>query len=548
VGEGIERPQDAHADWWRGAVIYQIYPRSFKDSNGDGVGDLGGVLEKLDYVASLGVDGIWLSPFFTSPMKDFGYDVSDYRGVDPLFGTLADFDALVVRAHELGLKVIIDQVWSHTSDQHPWFQESAASRNNPKADWYVWAEAREDGTPPNNWLASFGGPSWTWGPRRRQYYLHNFLVEQPDLNFWNADVQDAILDAARFWLDRGVDGFRLDVINFIVHDRSLTDNPVNPHDAPLSLTTQFQRHEHDRSRPEALRFLGRLRALMDSYGARMTVGEVVDDPPLPRQKEYVAGADRLHTAYSFFLLTAREATPELFTQALDSWTEDDGWPSWSLGNHDVPRFVSRFGHAEDPAHARILLLILLCLRGSVFLYQGDELGLPQASVPFERLRDPFAIAAYAGDSGRDGARTPMPWTSEGPSAGFSSSAEAWLPLDSAHRPLAADRQGADPDSTLSFSRRAIALRRKSIALQLGSTTVLAAPPGILAFERISGEERLLCIFELDGAPARFPSSAGATILFAATAAERLEPSGLEIPPFGGVVMRLLSSGAAQSDG
>ena len=391
------------SDWWRGAVIYQIYPRSFRDSNGDGVGDLQGVLEKLPYIADLGVDGVWLSPFFTSPMKDFGYDVSDYRAVDPLFGTLAEFDALVARAHELGLKVIIDQVWSHTSDQHPWFLESAASRDNPKSDWYVWAEAKADGTAPNNWLASFGGPSWTWGPRRRQYYLHNFLVEQPDLNFWNPEVRDAILDVARFWLDRGVDGFRLDVINFIVHDRDLADNPVTPHRRTPALPTRFQHHTQDRSRPEALGFLADLRALMDSYGARMTVGEVVDDPPLPRQQEYTAGTDRLHTAYSFYLLTARAATPELFAEAISAWSEADGWPAWSLGNHDVTRFPTRLGLQDDPARVKALIAILLCLRGTIFLYQGEELGLPDAHVPFERLRDPFAIASYAGESGRDGA-------------------------------------------------------------------------------------------------------------------------------------------------
>ncbi len=503
-------------------------------------GDLRGVIEKLDYVADLGVDGIWLSPFFTSPMKDFGYDVSDYRDVDPLFGTLADFDALVARAHQLGLKVIIDQVWSHTSDQHPWFLESAASRVNPRSDWYVWADASEDGTPPNNWLASFGGPSWTWGPRRRQYYLHNFLVEQPDLNFWNPAVQDAILDVARFWLDRGVDGFRLDVINFIVHDLALTDNPIDPHVSPPALPTRFQRHVHDRSRPEALAFLERLRSLMDSYGARMTVGEVVDDPPLARQKEYVAGHRRLHTAYSFFLLTAKAATPALFAEALAAWADGDGWPSWSLGNHDVARFASRLGAGDDPTHARILLLVLLCMRGSVFLYQGEELGLPQAHVPFDRLQDPFAIAAYTGESGRDGARTPMPWTAEGVSAGFSSAGDTWLPVDPSHRPLAVDRQDGDPNSTLAFVRRALAMRRGQPALRTGSARVLPAPPGVLAFERSLGEDRLLCVFELAGAAAQFEPSAGAAAVFRAKGQERLDLGRVELPPFGGMIMRLLS--------
>ena len=254
----------ATPEWWRGAVLYQIYPRSFRDLDGDGVGDLAGILEKLDYVASLGVDGVWLSPFFASPMKDFGYDVSDYRAVDPLFGTLADFDAVLAKAHALGLKVIIDQVWSHTSDQHPWFIESAAARDGDKADWYVWADAKADGSPPNNWQAVFGGPSWSWSPRRRQYYLHNFLESQPDLNFWNPAVRAAILDVACFWLDRGVDGFRLDVINFIFHDKALTDNPAGNHRRPPATPTLFQRHVHDRSQPEALAFMGELRGLVDA--------------------------------------------------------------------------------------------------------------------------------------------------------------------------------------------------------------------------------------------------------------------------------------------
>ena len=485
------------ADWWRGAAIYQIYPRSFLDTNGDGVGDLAGVIQGLNYVASLGVEALWLSPFYASPMKDFGYDVSDYRDVDPMFGTLADFDRLLVEAHARGLKVVIDQVWSHTSDQHAWFRESAASRTGDKADWYVWADPKPDGSPPNNWLASFGGPAWTWSPRRRQYYLHNFLPEQPDLNYWTPAVQDAILDVARFWLDRGVDGFRLDVINYIAHDRALRDNPPADRERIPPTPTQMQRHLFDRSRPEALDFVRRLRALMDGYGERMTVGEVVDEPALPRQLEYTASPDRLHTAYSFFLLTAREATPALFAEALRAWGEADGWPSWSLGNHDVTRFTTRLAHG-DPRLSRTLMAVLLSLRGTAFLYQGDELGLPDAKVPFERLQDPFAIASYAGGSGRDGARTPMPWRSGAPMAGFSSAARTWLPADPAHAPLSVDVQEADPDSHLAFTRALIDQRRRSPALRLGSAELVIAPPGVLAFERRHGDERVFCVFELAG--------------------------------------------------
>ena len=524
-------------DWWRGAVLYQIYPLSFMDANGDGYGDLVGAASRLTHVAALGVDGVWLSPFFASPMKDFGYDVSDYKAVDPRFGTLADFDALVARAHDLGLKVIIDQVWSHSSDKHPWFAESAASRENDRADWYVWADAREDGTPPNNWLATFGGPSWTWGPRRRQYYLHNFLPEQPDLNYWNPEVQDAILDVARFWLDRGVDGFRLDVINYLFHDPSLADNPIAPYLGPPALPTRFQRHVHDRSRPETLGFVARLRALMDTYPGRMSVGEVFDEPALPRQIEYTAGADRLHTAYSFHLLSAERATPELFAEAISSWAEVDGWPSWSLGNHDVARFATRLG-GDDPAHVRVLMAVLMTLPGTIFLYQGEELGLPQAEVPFERLADPFAIAAWTGGAGRDGARTPMPWTAEGPNAGFSTVAHTWLPLDPRHRALAADSQRADDASMLALTRRLVALRKAHAPLRIGSAEIAPAPEGVLAFTRHVEGDNLLCVFELAGADAQLAVPAHSKVILAVGGGERIEGQMLILPAFGGAVLRL----------
>jgi alpha-glucosidase len=525
------------AEWWRGAVIYQIYPRSFLDTNGDGVGDLAGVIAKLDYIAALGVDGIWLSPFYPSPMKDFGYDVSDYVGVDPLFGTLADFDALLAGAHARGLKVIIDQVWSHTSDKHSWFVESTSSRDNPKADWYVWADPKPDGTPPNNWLAVFGGASWTWSTTRRQYYLHNFLVEQPDLNLWRPEVRAAILDVARFWLDRGVDGFRLDVINFIVHDAELRDNPAADLNATPAQVTQMQRHVFDRSRPEALGFIAELRALTDSYGERMTVGEVVDNPPLPRQQEYVEPG-RLHTAYGFHMLTARRGTPALFVEALTSWADAAGWPSWSLGNHDVARFASRLA-ADDPRATQTLMAALICLRGTIFLYQGEELGLPQAKVPFERLRDPYDIAAWPGGVGRDGARTPMPWQSDAPQGGFSSAAETWLPVDEGQRSLAVDRQEGDPGAMLAFTRALVALRKATPALAVGDARVIAAPEGVLAFERLEGSERVLCVFELGGARASLALKdlVGATPLMLWGDAA-LSGGGVALGPFGGAILRL----------
>lgn len=297
----------SNTPWWRGAVIYQIYPRSFLDTNGDGVGDLPGIIERLGYIASLGVDAIWVSPFFRSPMADFGYDIADQRDVDPLFGTLDDFDRLLARAHALGLKVMIDQVFSHTSDQHAWFRESRQSRDNPRADWYVWADAREDGTPPNNWLSIFGGVAWKWEPRRRQYYLHNFLSSQPDLNFHNPAVQQATLDYVKFWLDRGVDGFRLDSINFCFHDAQLRDNPAKPEservgrgfspDNPYA----FQYHYYNNTRPENVGFLERLRALLDQYPGAVTLGEISSEDSLATTAEYTAPG-RLHMGYSFELL------------------------------------------------------------------------------------------------------------------------------------------------------------------------------------------------------------------------------------------------------
>ena len=525
-------PTADQSDWWKRAVFYQIYPRSYFDTNSDGVGDLAGIEAKLDYIAGLGVDAIWLSPIFTSPMKDFGYDVSDYRGIDPLFGGLADFDALLAGAHARGLKLIIDQVWSHTSDQHAWFIESASSRDNPKADWYVWADAKPDGTAPNNWMAVFGGPSWTWHPRRRQYYLHNFLVEQPDLNFWNPDVQDAILDVAKFWLDRGVDGFRLDVINFLFHDPALTDNLPTDHRNPPAQPTDFQRHLHDRSQPQTLEFIARMRALLDSYGDRMTIGEIGDADMLGRQIEYTATPERLHTAYSFFFLTAREPKPALFAEAMTAWAGAAGWPSWSLSNHDFVRFPTRMTRSGDPRAVKGLMTLMLCLRGTPFLYQGDELGLPHAEVPFERLRDPFAKAIYTGESGRDGARTPMPWTGQAPNGGFSTAPETWLPVDPRHLPLAAGVQDADPDSMLSFTRAMLGVRRDATALQVGDVRLLETPDGVLAFERVAGNEVVLCVFELAGHVARFdhPDLGGAEPVALASGAA-ITDNAVTLPPY-----------------
>ena len=526
------------SDWWRGAVIYQIYPRSFCDSNGDGVGDLKGVIDKLDHVASLGVDAIWLSPFFRSPMKDYGYDVSDYRDVDPLFGSLDDADELIKRAHALGLKVIIDQVWSHTSDQHPWFAESRASRDNPKAEWYVWADPKPDGSPPNNWQAMFGGPSWTWDARRRQYYLHNFLIEQPDLNVRNPAVQDALLDIGRFWLERGVDGFRLDVVNFLMQDSLLRDNPALAPAKPRARPHQYQRHLYDRTQPETLHFIARLRKLLDEYGA-MAVGEIEDEEPLRVQREYTDGEDRLHTAYSFFLLRQRAMTWEVVREAVQGWEGAKGWPAWSLSNHDVVRFPTRLA-AGDAQRSKLLIALLLSLRGSAYLYQGDELGLPHADVPFERLRDPEAIAFWPSGIGRDGARTPMPWVKSAPMAGFTEAPDAWLPLDPRHVALAHDVQEQDPNSVLAFTRQMIALRKSSPALREGDIQVLDFPAGARAwaFVRRSSDEEMLCAFNLTEEAAGFAHPGRVKRIRLAVGQHEIADGVVRLGPFSSVIAEI----------
>jgi alpha-glucosidase len=489
--------------WWRGAVIYHIYPRSFRDSNGDGIGDLPGITASLGYVASLGVDAVWLSPFFTSPMKDFGYDVADYCNVDPVFGTLQDFDRLLDAAHGLGLKVIIDQVYSHTSDLHPWFRQSSEDRRNARADWYVWADPKMDGTPPNNWQSVFGGSAWTWNSRRGQYYLHNFLIEQPDLNVHHPQVQDALLECARFWFAKGVDGFRLDAINYAMHDPLLRDNPPAPPGRPRLRPADFQHALYNKSHADLPRFIERIRKLADEYGGRFIVAEIGGEGSDAEMQMLTAGDSRFHTAYGFNFLYADRLTPELVRGALDAWpqAEGSGWPSWAFSNHDAPRAISRWSTPEHRAAcSELSLLLLLCLRGNIFLYQGEELGLPQAEIGFEDLKDPEAISNWPSTLGRDGARTPMPWQACAANAGFSTAAP-WLPVSPEHFALAVDRQQQDPCSQLALARRLIGLRRRSSALREGLLRFVDAAEDILAFERSAGGEKLLCAFNL-GASAR----------------------------------------------
>jgi alpha-glucosidase len=516
----------ADADWWRGAVIYQIYPRSYQDSNGDGVGDLGGIVQRLPHIASLGADAIWISPFFTSPMKDFGYDVSNYCDVDPMFGTLADFDAVVKTAHDLGLRVMIDLVLSHTADVHPWFVESRQNRTNPRADWYVWAEPKGDGTPPNNWLSIFGGSAWQWDGRRGQYYLHNFLTSQPDLNFHCDAVQDALLDVARFWLQRGVDGFRLDTINFYIADKYLRDNPPlpaalrNDSIAPAVNPYNHQLHLFDKNQPENLEFLRKFRAVLSPYNAA-AVGEVGDaQRGLEIMAEYTSGGDKVQMCYPFEMLQPTRLTTAALvdTFARMNAVAPDAWPCWAYSNHDVVRHVTRWGLSD--AAARAYTVLLMCLRGSVCLYQGEELGLPEAEIAFEDLQDPYGIQFWPEFKGRDGCRTPMPWVTDNANAGFSD-IMPWLPVVTPHLGLSVAAQNADASSMLSHYRLTLAMRRANPALISGEMTMLPAQGEVARFVRTLGEKTVFCAFNLsdqagactlpDGKWTAFGSCTGATL-------------------------------------
>ncbi|MBY0138536.1 alpha-glucosidase [Paracoccus yeei] len=496
-------------EWWRDAIIYQIYPRSFQDSSGDGIGDLKGITSRLPHIASLGVDCIWLSPIFMSPQKDMGYDVSDYCDVDPIFGTLADFDALIATAHDLGLKVISDQVLSHTSDQHPWFKESRADRDNPKADWYVWADPLPDGSPPSNWHSHFGGPAWEFDATRRQYYLHNFLASQPDLNFHNTDVQDAILDTCEFWLKRGLDGFRLDTVNYYFHDDELRSNPAakSAHQVMATDLYGMQQNIYNKTRPENLGFLQRLRTLTDRYGDIMMVGEVgeMGDRSIEIMAEYTAGTDRLHMCYSFAMLS-EVFTAEHFRRCIAGFQKGapDGHPYWSFSNHDVMRHPSRWAdHAvSHDAIARLSCAMLMAFEGTIGIYQGEELGQEETVMQFHELTDPPALRFWPAVKGRDGCRTPMVWDAAEPHAGFSIGTP-WLPVKAPQKARAVDAQEASADSILKFYRKVIAFRKASPALTVGKTTFLDVPEPVLGFRREAPGQVLTCLFNLSAEPVAF---------------------------------------------
>ena len=495
------QPSSNH-DWWRGAIIYQIYPRSYQDSNDDGIGDLKGIIRRLPYIAGLGVDAIWISPFFKSPMKDFGYDVSDYRSVSPEYGTFNDFEQLLVSAHALGLKVIIDLVISHTSDRHPWFIESRSSRTNNRANWYVWAEPGQDGSPPNNWLSVFGGPAWQWDGVRGQYYLHNFLDSQPDLNFHNDEVRSELLDLADFWMGIGVDGFRLDTINFYFHDAKLRDNPAlceterNATIAPMVNPYNFQVHKFDKNRPETIGFIEDLRDRMDRHPGRFAVGEVGDaQHGLDIAAEYTSGERRLHSCYSFELLSGDCLDAERIGRILRKFSEldTDSWATWSVSNHDVVRHGSRWN--LDNKGLRLIAALVMCMRGTVSLYQGEELGLPEAEITFDDLCDPYGIAFWPKFRGRDGCRTPMVWNGDMPYGEFSR-ARPWLPVPVEHLGMSVSVQESRLDSMLNHYKNLIRLRRSTPALMTGDIGNINVTGGVVSFERQEGNSIVHCCFNL----------------------------------------------------
>jgi alpha-glucosidase len=528
-------------EWWRGAVIYQIYPRSFMDNNGDGIGDLTGIIEKLDYVASLGVDAVWLSPFFKSPMKDFGYDVSDYQMVDPMFGTLDDFRQFLNEAHKRNIKVIIDQVWAHTSDAHPWFTESRQSKTNAKHDWYIWADAKPDGTPPNNWMSIFGGAAWTWDTRREQYYLHHYLTSQPKINLRNPEVKKAIFDIGRFWLEMGVDGFRLDTAHNFLHDPALSNNPPRPanvalpNDVPATNPISRQLRQYCTTHPDIIGFVEELRAMVDEYPDRMLLAEVGGEDNDRVAASYVQTGKRMHQAYTFGLMQKRfdKELVEEVIRNVES-TIQDGWLCWATGNHDNIRVISRWPYegATPEEFARFALAFGLSLRGSFCMYQGEELGLPEAEVPFELLQDPYGITFYPEFKGRDGCRTPMPWMKDSPHGGFSDTQQkTWLPVPQPHMERAVDAQDSDPNSMLNFARSILAWRKQQPALLLGSITLLDTPENVIGFTRETPEQKIACYFNAQPVPVTIDVAPDATDPFNPRTS-RIEDGKLTLLPYG----------------
>jgi alpha-glucosidase len=493
--------------WWQRGVIYQIYPRSFQDTNGDGVGDLAGIEQRLDHLADLGVDALWISPIYPSPMVDFGYDVADYSGIHPMFGTLADFDRLLAAAHARGLKLLLDFVPNHSSDQHPWFLESRSSRASPKRDWYIWRDPAPGGGPPNNWISDFGGSAWEWDQTTGQYYYHAMLREQPDLNWRNPELKAAMLDAMRFWFDRGVDGFRIDILWHMIKAADFRDNPPNPDWRPGMADMHKVLQLNSTDQPEVFGIAAEMRALADSYGGKVLVGEIY--LPIERLMAYYGKAgEGVHLPFNFQLIDAPWNARALHKMVGDY--EDalppGGWPNWVLGNHDRPRIATRVGEAQ----ARNAALLLLTMRGTPTLYYGDELGLADVAIPPDRVQDPRELREPGLGFGRDPVRTPLPWNGS-PNAGFTTG-EPWLPLNADWPARNVEAQRKDPYSMLSLHRNLLRLRRAHPALAIGSLRLIEAQGDVLAYIRAHEGEQIVVALNLGSAPHRVTLPEGRLLL------------------------------------
>jgi alpha-glucosidase len=519
-------------------VIYQIYPRSFQDANGDGIGDLGGIRQRLPYLAELGVDAIWLSPIYPSPMADFGYDISDYTNIDPVFGSLLEFDALLGEAHRRGIRVILDLVPNHSSDRHPWFVESRASRHNSKRGWYIWRDPAADGGPPNNWLSEFGGSAWEFDRHTGQYYCHSFLSAQPDLNWWNPELRAAIYDVMRFWLARGVDGFRVDVIWHLIKDREFRDNPPNPAFRPGQSPNQSLAPLYTTDRPEVHDVIRQMRMVVDEFPDRVLIGEIY--LPIERLVAYYGRElQGLHMPFNFALLSASWDAPSI-ARLIDEYEfalPAGGWPNWVLGNHDRPRIASRIGERQ----ARCAAMLLLTLRGTPTIYYGDEIGMQQAKLRDDEIRDPFEKRVPGIGVGRDGCRTPMQWSND--KFGGFSDAKPWLPVEPSYRTRNVAAQDKQPASMLHLYRRLIDVRRRQKPLQLGSYHRITATDQLLLFVREHGGERLLIALNMSrqSVSAGFPNGVlrGEILLssFCDRDAESVD-SNVELRPEEGVIIKL----------
>jgi alpha-glucosidase len=485
--------------WWQTGIIYEIFPPSFMDSNGDGVGDLNGIISKLDYLAWLDVDALWIGPVYPSPMADFGYDISDYTGIHPTYGTLDDFDALLSEAHRRGLRVILDLVPNHSSDLHPWFQASRSSRDNPKRDWYVWKDPDPDGGPPNNWLSIFGGSAWTWDEGTGQYYYHTFAREEPDLNWQNPDVQHAVLDVFRFWLDRGVDGFRVDAIWYLVNDSLFRDNPLNPDYSPDGPRHKRVTPAFTEDLPEGHRIIRSFRNVIDEYEDRLLIGELYLPPE--ELKAYYGSADELHLPNNLQLLLTEWSATKLndLICRYEGALAPDAWPNWVLSNHDQPRIATRAGAAQT----RVAAMLLLTLRGTPFIYYGDEIGMPDGELPGDQLYDPQMYNFSEGGS-RMPYRIPMRWTDEA-CAGFTAGVP-WLPMAELPGDVSVEAQMKDEGSILNLYRRLITLRRSEPALSMGDFIPLYGSGDLLIYLRRAEASTLLVALNLGSDEVRFESA------------------------------------------